>query len=422
MKAIKTIEKLDATVTIPGSKSFTQRALIIASLAKGQSFLRNALISEDTMYLIDALRMLGAVILISKEDIIVSGTDGIPQNPGKRIYVSNNGTALRFLTTLASLGRGPFMIDGTERLRQRPIQPLIDALRSLGVRCYSAHGTGYPPVTVEGGNFEGGSVTCTNIESSQYISSLLIGAPRARRDVTILMRGVNVSLPYIDMTIAVMSHFGVSVVIKNNTEYFIRTPQSYKGRKYIIESDASSASYFLLAAALCRGKVRILNINPHTLQGDIGFVDILEEIGCHVERGHNYIEVVGRKPERGDMVFNMAHMPDMVPSLAVLSALRPGRTKIIGVPHLRIKESNRIASLVAELNRIGIPTHAMPDGLVINGGKPPHGDEIETYEDHRIAMSFAVAGLVVKGITIKNEDCVAKSFPDFWHTLDGLYT
>jgi 3-phosphoshikimate 1-carboxyvinyltransferase len=148
--------------------------------------------------------------------------------------------------------------------------------------------------------------------------------------------------------------------------------------------------------------------------------DILEEVGCHVVRGRNYIEVIGREPERGDMVFNMSHMPDMVPSLAVLSAFRPGQTMITGVPHLRIKESNRIESLVAELNRIGITTHALPDGLVIKGGRP-HGGEIETYEDHRIAMSFAVAGLVVKGITIKNEDCVGKSFPGFWHTLDGLY-
>ncbi|NQU03037.1 MAG: 3-phosphoshikimate 1-carboxyvinyltransferase [Syntrophaceae bacterium] len=420
MKSIKKIENLDATVKIPGSKSFTQRALIIASLAEGESFLRNPLISEDTEYLIGALRLLDTRILVKGKDIAVSKADGNMKNPGETLYLGNNGTALRFLTSLVSLGTGTFCVDGSDRLRERPVKPLLKALTKLGVRCRSASKSGYPPVIIEGGGIHGGKVTFTDAKSSQYISSLLVISPYAREDVEIELEGLTVSMPYIDMTIDVMSHFGVEVIRRGEKGYTVKVPQRYKGQKYLVESDVSGASYFFLAAALCKGRVRVQNINPDTIQGDIEFLKIMEKLGCLVSRRENWIDVSGKKLIQGDFEFDMANMPDMVPTLAVLSAFRPGRTAIKNVSHLRIKESNRIEALVNELNRIGVDSKELEDGLVIQGGTP-HRAEIETYNDHRIAMSFAIAGLATEGIMIKDKMCVNKSFPGFWDELDRLY-
>ncbi len=420
MKEIRKITNLDATVKIPGSKSYTQRALMIAALAEGQSFLRNPLIAEDTEHLMKALRLLGIQILVSDDDVIVAGRNGILENPGKTLSVGNNGTALRFLASLVALGEGPFVIDGSSRLRERPIQPLLHALRSLGVESSTVNNTGYPPVTIHGGGIKGGRATFVDAESSQYISSLLISSPYAKEDVEIELEGATVSTPYINMTVGIMNRFGVDVETTGETRYFVHTPQHYTGQRYVIESDASSASYFFLAAALCRGRVRVENIHSRTEQGDIGFLDIIEDAGCEVIRGIDYIDVIGKNLAGGDREFDMGNMPDMVPTLAVLAAFRPGRTVITNVSHLRIKESNRIESLVTELNKIGITARERPDGLVIHGGNP-HGAVIETYDDHRIAMSFAIAGCATGGMTITNKTCVRKSFPHFWQTLDGLY-
>jgi len=407
-------------VSIPGSKSYTQRALIIASLAEGRSFLRNSLISEDTKYLMGALRSLGADIRVAHKYIIVTGTDGNIKNPGKKLYLGNNGTALRFLTTVVSLGTGKFTLDGSDRLRERPIKPLLDALNILGVDCQGMDKSGYPPVMVQGTGITGGKVTFTNTESSQYISSILITASYAGRDVEIELRGTTSSMPYIDMTEGVMNHFGVEVTKSGKNKYTVKAHQKYTGKKYLIESDVSSASYFFLAAALCEGRVRVLNVNPNTLQGDIGFLEIVGKLGCHVVRGTDWVEVTGKKLNGGDYRFDMSDMPDMVPTLAVLSAFRAGQTVIDNIFHLRLKESNRIEALVNELNRTGIDAKELKNGLVITGGTP-HGAEIETYDDHRIAMSFATAGLVTEGIKIKNQKCVNKSFPEFWNVLDQLY-
>jgi 3-phosphoshikimate 1-carboxyvinyltransferase len=275
-------------------------------------------------------------------------------------------------------------------------------------------------VIVDGHGIKGGRATFTDTQSSQYVSAVLISAPYARGDVEVKLEGTTSSMPYIDMTIETMRTFGVDVLKKGEDTYAVGANQRYKNVNYVVESDASSASYFFLAAALCGGKVRILNMNPDTLQGDMGFIKILEQSGCRVTRGADWIEVAGGKLEPGDYDFDMSGMPDIVPTLAVLAAFRPGRTSIKNVAHLRIKESNRIEALVNELKRTGIEAKETEDGLVIEGGTP-HGAEIRTYDDHRIAMSFAVAGLVTEGMKIENHECVNKSFPEFWETLDRLY-
>jgi len=257
------------------------------------------------------------------------------------------------------------------------------------------------------------------MESSQYVSALLLSAPCAQGDVTVHLEGHTVSQPYIGMTVDVMQEFGVTVTAEDDQQYLIPGKQSYLGREYAVDGDASSASYFFLAAVLCLGTVRVTNMNPRSRQGDLRLLDYLETLGCTVRRGEAWIEVTGRTLPEGEYYFDMGDMPDMAPTMAVLSAFRPGRTVIGNVAHLRIKESNRIAALAKELNRIGVRAEERPDGLVIDGGRP-RGAEIETYNDHRIAMSFAVAGLAAPGMKIGNEHCVNKSFPCFWDALGGL--
>ena len=417
---IRPVHHLDATVEVPGSKSYTQRALIIAALAEGRSTISRVLLSEDTRYLMEALRVLGIEILTSGNDVVIQGTGGKIRNPGQAIYLGNNGTALRFLTTMVSLGKGEFLLEGSSRLRERPLKPLLDALKTLGVPSHSRDNKGYPPVRIDAQGLRGGSVAFTDVESSQYISSLLIGAPYAAEDIEITLQGSTVSEPYIEMTLHIMERFGAEIERGDKNRFKVKSGRNYAGQEYIVEGDASSASYFFLAAALCRGRVRVMNINPESLQGDIKFLNIMEGVGCSIVRGDSWVDVIGGPLHGGDVVFDMGNMPDMVPTLAVLAAFRQGRTSITNVSHLRLKESDRIAALVNELNRIGVNAKERDDGLVIEGGKP-HGAEIETYNDHRIAMSFAIAGLAVPKMKIQDKLCVGKSFPGFWDELKKLY-
>ena len=411
---------LEATVTMPGSKSYTQRALVLAALAEGKSVLHNPLVAEDTSHLIAALRLLGTEILSRNGDLLVTGTGGRLANPGREIYLGNNGTAMRILTGLVSIGPGTFTLTGDQRLRERPIEPLLAALRSLGIDARSLDREGYPPVVIRTSGLQGGKVTLRDIESSQYISALLLCAPYGTGDTLIELEGRVPSLPYVDMTIEAMTQFGVDVQRDTAHGYLVKSGQRYRGIRYWIEGDASSASYFFLAAAICQGKVSVENINPRSLQGDIGFLSLLETLGCSVLWEKNRVELAGRELHGGDRVFDLGDMPDMVPTLAVLSALRPGRTVIENVAHLRLKESDRLSALATELGKTGIPVEERKDGLIITGGQP-HGAEIETYNDHRIAMSFAVLGLAVPGMSIRNPACVSKSFPGFWGELEKLY-
>jgi 3-phosphoshikimate 1-carboxyvinyltransferase len=417
---IRPVERPSASVHVPGSKSYTQRALVIASLAEGRSFLQGPLISEDTEYLIEALQVLGAEVLSTGEDLVVTGTGGRLAPPRRPIFLGNNGTGARFLISVASLGNGDYHLTGSPRLCQRPVKPLLDALRSLGGFSICEGKEGYLPLTIHAQGIQGGKATFSEVESSQYISSLLISAPHARKDVEIEVKGFTASRPYIAMTLEVMRRFGVSVERKGGESYFLRSGQHYRGTSYTVEGDASSASYFFLAAALCRGTVRVFPMNPKTLQGDGRFLGTLEELGCAVSSGESWVEVEGRPLPAGDRVFDMGDMPDMVPTLATLSAMRPGRTVIRNAAHLRIKESNRLEALARELAKTGIRAEEKEDGLVIEGGSP-RGAEIETYNDHRIAMSFAMLGLAVPGMRIQDGSCVRKSFPGFWEELGKLY-
>lgn len=416
---IRPLERLDATVRVPGSKSYTQRAMVIAALAEGQSILRDALLSEDTRVLAGALADLGAGIRTEGIQMDIRGNGGRLARPSREIRLGNNGTAIRLLAGVASLGEGPVVLTGDARLRERPMQPLLEALRDLGADVRTDGNRGYPPVTIRGGRLRGGEVVLREIQSSQYVSAILIAAPFFDKDTVVAVEGQIPSLPYIALTVEAMAAFGVDVAVDGNGRYVIQAGQRYRGREYRVEGDVSSASYFFLAAALLKGRMRVENIDPRTGQGDIAFLALLERLGCRVRRGENHVEIEGGALPEGEMTFDLGSMPDMVPTLAVLSALRPGRSVIRNIAHLRLKESDRLAALVSELGKTGIGAQETPDGIVVTGGTP-RGAAIATHNDHRIAMSFAVLGLLVPGMVIEGSECVGKSFPGFWHALEGL--
>jgi 3-phosphoshikimate 1-carboxyvinyltransferase len=303
-------------------------------------------------------------------------------------------------------------------MRKRPIGELLNGLGELGVRAYSQKGDDCPPVIVESHGLKGGRARIKGEESSQFLSGLLMVAPYALRDVNIEVTGPLASKPYVDITRDVMSAFGVEIQSQGYRSFFIKAGQRYLPQKYQIEGDASNASYFFSAAAVCKGRVKVKNLNPATIQGDIGFLEILERMGCRVTRGSDWVEVLGG--EFYGIEIDMNEMPDLVPTLAVTAAFAQGNTVIQNIRHLRFKESDRLHALAVELSKMGIRVREGEDWLEIEGGKP-HGAEIETYDDHRMAMSFAIAGLVIPGVKIKGERCVDKSFPGFWETLQKLY-
>jgi 3-phosphoshikimate 1-carboxyvinyltransferase len=333
------------------------------------------------------------------------------------IYLGNSGTSMRFLTALAALGEGEYLLTGTERLCQRPLGELLTALSQVGVRAISEQGDGCPPVRVTGGII-GGRAQLSGGTSSQYLSALLFIGPLAPGGLEIEITGELVSRPYVDLTLEVLSDFGVSYYREGYRYFQLPGNQYYLPQTYEIEADASSASYFWAAAALTGGRVTITNLSLESSQGDAAFPGVLERMGCAIESASAGLTVQGG-PLRG-MAVDMATMPDLVPTLAVLAAFATGDTVITGVAHLRHKESDRLAAVATELAKIGVTARETEDGLVIRGGTP-QGAVIHTYNDHRIAMSFAVAGLKTAGIRITDPDCVAKSFPDFWEFFDRLY-
>jgi 3-phosphoshikimate 1-carboxyvinyltransferase len=403
-------DKVHATLTLPGSKSYTHRALVAASLAEGESLLTNALDAEDTRLTAQALDRLGASIDWRKDGVRVKGAAGRWQPVFGPIYLGNSGTSMRFLTALCALGQGEYRLTGSPRLCERPQGELLEALAQLGVKAYSERGDGCPPVVVHGG-LTGGQARLSGGISSQYLSALLFISPLSPRGVEIEITGDLVSRPYVDLTLEVLGDFGVSYFRKGYSFFHIPGEQRYLPQDYAIEADASSASYFWAAAALTGGRVTITNLSFDSCQGDVGFVKVLERLGCRVSSGEAGLTVEGG-PLQGVEV-DMAAMPDLVPTLAVLAAFAQGETVITGAAHLRHKESDRLAAVAAELHKMGISARETPDGLVITGGRP-HAAVIDTYQDHRIAMSFAVAGLKVPGTEIRDPECVAKSFPEFW--------
>jgi len=414
-REIRPIGPLNAVVRPPGSKSLTNRALVCAALAQGNSRITNALISDDTCYMIGALRELGLAVRKGAGGTEIRLTGGAGAFPSEKaaLYVGNAGTAMRFLTAVLTVGRGRYQIDGDERMRERPIGDLVDGLRQLGAQVSARDGR-FPPVTVEADGLPGGGCSIDGRTSSQFISAVLMAAPYARSDVTIRVAHGLVSAPYVLMTRRVMSDFGVRVEELRPYTYRIRAGQRYEGGHYAVEPDASAASYFFAAAAITGGTVRVEGIGSESVQGDVAFVELLRRMGCDVRQGNDWTEVAGG-PLSG-VSANMADISDTSMTLAAVALFADSPTRITGIANVRVKESDRIAAVATEARKLGAEVEELPDGMVIRPAVL-RGATIETYHDHRLAMSFAVVGLRQPGVVITNPGCVAKTYPGFFDEL-----
>lgn len=413
---------VDASIRPPGSKSITNRALVCAALGHGHSRLQHVLDSEDTQVMIAAWKRLGVAIEHDRATatVEVEGCDGVLPTDAAELFVANSGTTIRFLTAALAACHGQFSLDGVARMRQRPIGDLLSALNQLGAQVTSLNHehAQCPPVQVIAKGLEGGSAAVAGNLSSQFLSALMMAAPLARHDVTLSVTGELVSVPYVRMTAEVMRAFDVDVELELPHRIHVPAPQRYRGTTFRIEPDASAASYFWAAAAITGGRARVEGLHRHSLQGDVGFCHCLEAMGCTVHWYPDAVEVIG--PARRGIDVDMADISDTVQTLAAVSLFVDGPTTVRGVAHNRVKETDRIADLATELRKLGAEVEEFEDGLRIIPPEQVSPAEIETYNDHRMAMSLALVGLRVPGVAIRDPDCTAKTYPHYWEDLQAF--
>ncbi|WP_407835792.1 3-phosphoshikimate 1-carboxyvinyltransferase [Streptomyces sp. DSM 116496] len=418
---IRPLQTFDKRVKLLGSKSYSNRYLALAALSGEPTTLEGALVCDDTQYLGEALRQFGHVeveIDPAAERITVTPTGRTMRAPEEEVYVGAAGTPIRLLIAMAGHADGTTVLTGTKRMQERPMGSLLEALPALGVTAEAVRGNGSPPIKVTGPSFRGGSTRISGAVSSQFTSSLLINATRAEEDTEVHVIDDLVSKPYVEMTIAALAEMGVVVEREGYTRFTVAAGQKLRGGTVTVEPDASGMSYFLAAAAVLGGTVTIPGIGKGSKQGDVGLVAALTRMGCTAEVGDDSITLTGGELRGIDI--DMEAMPDVVPTLAVVAAFAQGTTHISNIASLRIKECDRIAAVTAELRKMGITVEEHADAMTITGGTP-HGAVIDTYDDHRIAMCFAIAGLRTPDVVITDPGCVAKSFPTFWRVLDSLH-
>jgi 3-phosphoshikimate 1-carboxyvinyltransferase len=407
----------DATIRVPGSKSVTNRALVIAALAEGHSRILNPLFSDDSFWLMNALVRLGIDVSADGErgEIYVSGQSGEIYASGVDLFVGNAGTVARFLPPVLALGRGPYTVDGVPRMRERPVEDLVDAMRQLGAAVEYVGEVAKFPLTIKGGGIPGGEARVSVSKSSQFISGLLMASPYAETPVTLHPEGRK-EWPYVGITVALMRAFGVEVVEANGR--FIVAPAMYSSREYEVEPDASGASYFMAAAAVTGGRVSIPGLGSSSPQGDLRFAGVLHDMGCRVEITPDFIEVQGPDYLQGVEV-DMNAFSDTMITLSAIAPFATTPTTIKNVAHTRLQETDRLSAVATELSRLGIKTQITPSSIRIIPDQVQSG-VVRTYGDHRIAMAFAVTGLVASGIRIENPVCVTKTFPGFFGALESL--
>ncbi len=409
---------MDQIVQVPGSKSISHRMMICAALSKGSSKIRNLLESQDLSLTATALCAMGASIKELESDLVaVQGFNGQPTPHEAPIFLGNSGTSMRLLAGIVALGQTRYTLTGDKRMCERPMIELLDALNTLQVEAKSINSGGTPPVTIKGLGRKGGITTIDCSKSSQYLSSLLMMGALMEKGLTIFLPGLPVSVPYIDLTIDVMNQFNVKVNRISDLEYQVPGNQIYVPGEYVVEPDLSNAGYFWAAGAVTGKEIGVDNIQKDSLQGDLKQIHILEQMGCSLNIKKNSVAVKGAFLKGIDV--DMSDTPDAVPAIAVVAAFAKGTTRISNIGHLRVKECDRIAAVFSQLIKMGIGVTQGDDWLEITGGTPK-GAFIETFNDHRIAMAFSVAGLVVEGMEIENPACVEKSFPGFWNIFDAL--
>ena len=422
MIQIQPIRKpIDATIEVPGSKSYTNRALLVAAMARGVSTLTGALFSDDTRYMSASLRKLGVKIDADEKQarFDVHGNGGeIPVSKAD-LYIGNSGTTSRSLTAYVSLGHGKFVIDGDEPMRHgRPIADLLDALRQIGGSARTQFENGHLPVIVEADGLAGGKAQLDISKSSQFLTALLLIAPYAKNGMEIEVLG-NRTMPYIDITRSVMAAFGVQVMSEDYKFFRIEGGQQYQPRVYNIEPDASNASYFFAAAALTGGRVTVPHLNLDSAQGDLQFVHILEQMGCQTTASDAGITVTGPRHLKGIDV-DMRTISDTSLTLAAIAPFADSKVTIRNIEHTRWQETDRIHAMVTELRKLEVPVVEHQDGLEISPA-PITPAVIDTYEDHRVAMAFSLVGLKANGIRINDPECVSKTFPNYFEVFERLY-
>ncbi|MEQ8846856.1 3-phosphoshikimate 1-carboxyvinyltransferase [Botrimarina sp.] len=410
-----------ATVRPPGSKSLTNRALVCAALAQGESVLTGALVSDDTRVMIDSLQRLGIAVEVADlgTTLRVAGAAGQVPATEAELFIGNSGTTVRFLTALATLGHGAFRLTGVPRMHERPIGDLAEALNALGASVLCESPGGCPPVQVHANGLPGGEARVGGSISSQFLSALLMACPCADTPTRLTVDGELVSRPYVTMTLRTMRDFGVEVAAPEDLSRFdVPAAGAYRGRGYEIEPDASAASYFWAIPAILGGAVTVEGLSRSALQGDVAFVDCLEQMGCRVEAGADAITVHGppdSQPLRGARL-DMNAISDTVQTLAAVALFAEGPTEVRGVAHNRHKETDRIADLATELRRLGAEVDELSDGLKITP-RPLRPALVQTYDDHRMAMSLALVGLRQPGVRIANPGCTAKTYPGYFADL-----
>lgn len=410
---------LSATVRVPGSKSLTNRALLIGALANGTTHLTNALFSDDSRYFAKALQTLGFDVQLDEANhtMTVTGLGGKIPAKKAELFIGNAGTAARFLSAFLTLGNGEYILDGEPRMRERPIGDLMDALNQLGVEMEAKNNC--PPVEIFAKGLPGGKTKIAGDISSQFLSALLMVAPYAQNPIEVTLSTELNSKPYVDMTISIMKDFGVEIE-RDEYSRFTLHPSSYSPiTNYPIESDASAASYFFAAPAICGGTVKVENISRKSVQGDIGFLDVLQQMGCTVTETDNSIQVTGTTDLRG-VDIDMRDISDTAQTLAAVAPFASSPTRIRGIASARVKETDRVHATCTELKRLGVSVEEHEDGMTIYPVEKMRPTVVQTYNDHRMAMSFSLIGLRFDGVTIENPACVSKTFPDFFEVLNTL--
>jgi 3-phosphoshikimate 1-carboxyvinyltransferase len=412
---------VDGEVTLPGSKSLSNRVLLLATLASGTTNVHNLLDSDDTRRMAEALEKLGVTLAFSDDRTrcVVTGLGGPFADQSADLYLGNAGTAIRPLCAALCLGNGVFRLTGEPRMLERPIGDLVDALRQLGARIEYEGGDGYPPLRIDAAGLEGGPVTIRGNVSSQYTTALLMAAPLARREMTIAIDGALVSRPYIDITLDTMRRFGVQAENHDYAEFAVPGGQRYVSPgDVLVEGDASSATYFLSAAAIRGGTVRVTGVGADSVQGDVQHAAILESMGATVRRGPDWIEV--SRAELHGIDVDLNRIPDAAMTVAVTALFASGRTAIRNIGNWRVKETDRLTAMATELRKVGADVVEGDDYLEITPSTAIRPATIDTYDDHRMAMCFSLAALGDAAITINDPGCVSKTFPEYFATLASI--
>ena len=419
---LKPIAKIDGIVNLPGSKSFSNRALLLAALAEGTTKITNLLESDDTAHMLNALKQLGIKYTLSddKTECIVVGNGGpVNSENFEELFLGNAGTAMRPLCAALCLGKGSYLLTGEPRMKERPIGHLVDALRQAGAHINYIETEGYPPLQIEANGLSGGNVEIEGAISSQFLTALLFAAPMAKEDMTISILGELVSKPYIDITINIMKTFGVDVINENYEKFRIKGGQTYKAvDSFMVEGDASSASYFLAAAAIKGGTVKVRGIGKKTVQGDVAFAYVLEKMGAKVEWGDDFVSVTKGQLNAVDMDFN--HIPDAAMTIATAALFAKGTTTLRNIYNWRVKETDRLFAMATELRKVGAQVEEGEDYLTITPPKVLKHAAIDTYDDHRIAMCFSLLALDPVSVTINEPECTAKTFPTYFEVLESI--